>query len=111
MATAGLLASSTRGPAGYRYLDALYGIKGISKYFDAVAVHPYAEDARGVEGELTRIRQRHAPPRRRAHAGLDLRARLGHRRRQPLLLTTPAEQAARLTRRSAGWSRNRRATA
>jgi hypothetical protein len=57
IATAGLLASSTRGPAGYRYLADLYKIRGIRRYFDAVAVHPYAEDARGVEGELSRIRQ------------------------------------------------------
>ena len=57
IATAGLLASSTRGPAGFSYLDDLYAIKGIRKYFDAVSVHPYAEDTRGVEGELTRIRQ------------------------------------------------------
>jgi len=56
IATAGLLASSTRGPAGYSYLNALYSVKGIKKYFDAVSVHPYAEDTRGVEGELTRIR-------------------------------------------------------
>ena len=39
-----------------------------------------------MKGELTRIRQvmrRHGDG---AHAGLDLGARLGHRRRQPLLL-------------------------
>lgn len=55
--TAGLLANSTRGPAGYRYLDALYRVKGIKRYFDAVAIHPYSEDAAGVRGELTRIRR------------------------------------------------------
>jgi polysaccharide biosynthesis protein PslG len=54
--TAGLLANSTRGPAGYRYLDDLYAVKGIRRYFDAVAIHPYSEDARGVRGELSRIR-------------------------------------------------------
>ncbi len=54
--TAGLLANSTRGPAGYRYLDDLYRVKGIKRYFDAVAIHPYSEDAGGVKGELTRIR-------------------------------------------------------
>jgi hypothetical protein len=57
IATAGLLASSTRGPAGYSYLDSLYGVKGIKRYFDAVSIHPYAENVSGVEGELTRIRR------------------------------------------------------
>jgi len=57
IATAGLLASSTRGPTGYRYLRALYRVPGIKRYFDTVSIHPYAEDARGVEGELMRIRQ------------------------------------------------------
>jgi hypothetical protein len=52
----GLLASSTRGEAGYSYLAALYRIPGIKRAFDAVSVHPYAEDAAGVQGELTRIR-------------------------------------------------------
>jgi len=56
IATAGLLANSTRGPAGYRYLDDLYAVKGIRRSFDAVAIHPYSENARGVQGELSRIR-------------------------------------------------------
>ena len=42
----------------------------------------------GVEGELP-ASARHAQPRRRPHAGVDLRARLGHRRRQRLLLDHP----------------------
>jgi hypothetical protein len=57
IATAGLLASSTRGPAGYRYLNELYGVRGIRRYFDAVAIHPYAENAAGVDGELSRVRR------------------------------------------------------
>ena len=32
-------------------------MKGIRRYFDAVAIHPYSEDARGVQGELSRIRR------------------------------------------------------
>ncbi len=56
IATGGLLASSTRGQPGYRYLADLYKVPGIKRAFDAVAVHPYAENARGVEGELSRIR-------------------------------------------------------
>ena len=52
----GLLASSTRGQAGYRYLAELYRVPGVRQAFDAVAVHPYAENAAGVEGELSRIR-------------------------------------------------------
>jgi hypothetical protein len=56
VATAGLLASSSRGPAGYRFLSNLYAVPGFRRAVDAVAIHPYAEDTPGVEGELTRIR-------------------------------------------------------
>jgi hypothetical protein len=56
IATGGLLANSTRGQPGYQYLSDLYKVPGVKKAFDAVAVHPYAENTRGVEGELSRIR-------------------------------------------------------
>jgi hypothetical protein len=97
VATAGLLASSTRGPAGYAYLDDLYAIKGIRKYFDAVSVHPYAEDARGVEGELTRIRR---VMRRRGDGRTPIWiSELGWATGggSPYFSTTPAGQAKRLT--------------
>lgn len=55
--TAGLLASSSRGPPGYVYLNDLYKTPGIKRYFDAVAIHPYAENAAGVQGELVRVRR------------------------------------------------------
>ncbi len=38
------------------YLKKLYKIKGISEFFDAVAVHPFAENEKGVLGGVERIR-------------------------------------------------------
>lgn len=107
VATAGLLASSTRGPAGYRYLNALYRVKGIRKYFDAVSVHPYAESAAGVEGELTRIRdvmRRHGDGRTPVWIS-ELGWATGGG--PSYFLTSPAEQAARLTSSFRWVARNR----
>ncbi len=103
----GLLASSTRGEAGYRYLAKLYRIPGIKRAFDAVAVHPYAENAAGVEGELTRIRSV-----MRSHG--DARtpvwiSELGWATGggNPFFSTTPAGQAARLKSAFRFVARNR----
>jgi hypothetical protein len=92
----GLLASSTRGPAGYRYLADLYRVKGIKRYFDAVAIHPYAEGAGGVEGELSRIRpvmRRYGDARTPVWIS-ELGWATGGG--NPYFSTTPAGQAARL---------------
>jgi Glycosyl hydrolase catalytic core len=97
IATAGLLASSTRGPPGYRYLADLYKVPGIRRAFDAVAVHPYAEDTAGVEGELSRIR---AVMRSHGDGRTPLWiSELGWATGggNPYFTTTPAQQAARLT--------------
>ena len=105
--TAGLLASSTRGPAGYRYLDALYRVKGIKRYFDAVAIHPYSEDTAGVKGEITRIRQvmrRHGDSRTPVWIS-ELGWATGGG--NPVFSTTPAGQAQRLTSAFRFVTRNR----
>lgn len=39
-----------------KYLKALYKVKGVKKQFDAVAIHPYAKDHKGVEGSARRAR-------------------------------------------------------
>jgi hypothetical protein len=105
--TAGLLASSTRGPAGYRYLDALYRVKGIKRYFDAVAIHPYSEDAEGVRGELTRIRRmmrRHGDARTPVWI---TEIGWGTGGGSEYFSTTPADQAKRLSSAFRFVSRNR----
>jgi polysaccharide biosynthesis protein PslG len=40
-----------------RYLAALYGVRGSRKLFDAVALNPYARDARGVVAAVKRVRR------------------------------------------------------
>jgi hypothetical protein len=40
-----------------KYLEKLYKVKGVDKLFDAVAVHPFAEDEKGVLGGVERIRK------------------------------------------------------
>ena len=39
-----------------KYLEKLYKVKGFTKLFDAVAVHPFAENEKGVLGGVERIR-------------------------------------------------------
>lgn len=41
----------------HRYLAALYRVPGARAAFDAVAIHPYAVDVRGVLGALERVRR------------------------------------------------------
>lgn len=38
------------------YLRGLYAVRGVKRAFDAVAIHPYARDYRGVLGAVTRVR-------------------------------------------------------
>ncbi len=48
------------GPKGMplkKFFDELYNIKGVEKYFDAVAVHPYASKAKGVLKQTQAIRK------------------------------------------------------
>jgi hypothetical protein len=40
-----------------RFLRGLYRIRGLKKYFDVVAIHPYARDQRGVLGAVIRARR------------------------------------------------------
>ena len=40
-----------------RFLRGLYRIRGLKKYFDVVAIHPYARDQRGVLGVVIRARR------------------------------------------------------
>ncbi|MGH2992725.1 MAG: hypothetical protein ACRDL1_04235 [Solirubrobacterales bacterium] len=40
-----------------RFLDVLYGIPGAKRYFDGVAVHPYARDVAGVERQILGLRR------------------------------------------------------
>jgi hypothetical protein len=40
-----------------RYLKDLYAIRGARKLWDAVAIHPYARDAKGVQRVLTKVRR------------------------------------------------------
>jgi hypothetical protein len=44
------------------YLRGVYAVRGVKRAFDAVAIHPYARDYRGVLGAVTRVRaaMRHA---------------------------------------------------
>ena len=39
-----------------RYLTKFYGVQGVKKQFEAIALHPYAADETGVEGGLYRLR-------------------------------------------------------
>jgi hypothetical protein len=94
--TAGLLAASTRGPYGYRYLDELYGVKGSRRYFDAVAIHPYSEDAAGIEGELSRIRRVMRRNRDRRTPVWITEVGWATGGGNPYFSMTPAEQAERL---------------
>lgn len=97
IATAGILAASSEGPLGSEYLEDLYAsTPGIARYFDIVAIHPYAVDQRGVEGELIRIR-------RVMRLNADERARIwitelgwGTGGGNQYLSTTPAGQASRM---------------
>jgi hypothetical protein len=38
------------------YLRGVYAVRGAKRAFDAVAIHPYARDYRGVFGAITRVR-------------------------------------------------------
>ena len=40
----------------WRYLDRLYRVNGIESHFDAVALHPYAPNLRGISYQLRRVR-------------------------------------------------------
>ncbi len=40
----------------WRYLDRLYRVSGIERHFDAVALHPYAPNLRGIAYQLRRVR-------------------------------------------------------
>jgi hypothetical protein len=44
-----------RGIYVHRYLEQLYKVRRIEREFDAVAMHPYARNWRGVEGALIRL--------------------------------------------------------
>ncbi len=45
-----------RGIYVHKYLKQLYKVRGIERTFDAVALHPYARNWRGLEGALIRLR-------------------------------------------------------
>lgn len=56
---AGLYGSPAAGRPGlraWRYLGRLYGVPGIERHFDAVALHPYVPSLRGVARQLRRVR-------------------------------------------------------
>lgn len=40
-----------------KFLKRMYRVKRVERSFDAVAIHPYAENARGVKGGLLRVRR------------------------------------------------------
>jgi Glycosyl hydrolase catalytic core len=46
-----------RGIYVHKYLKRLYKVRGIERTFDAVALHPYARNWRGLEGALIRLRR------------------------------------------------------
>lgn len=50
------MAETERATSINDYLKALYKVRGFKSAFDAVGLHPYAEDSRGVEGALARSR-------------------------------------------------------
>jgi Glycosyl hydrolase catalytic core len=41
----------------WKFLDGLYGVNGIKKDFDAVALHPYSPNLRQLKQELMRVRR------------------------------------------------------
>jgi hypothetical protein len=41
----------------WRFLKRLYGVKGIRRFFDTVALHPYAPGLRGLRIQMQRIRK------------------------------------------------------
>ena len=52
----GMPERTSRGMNAEKYLRGLYRVKKIRSKFDVVALHPYAENARGVKGALIRMR-------------------------------------------------------
>lgn len=52
----GMPEKSLRGVSSKRFLTSFYRVKGIERKFDVLALHPYAKNAKGVEGSLTRLR-------------------------------------------------------
>jgi hypothetical protein len=50
------LPESKHGIPIVKYLTSFYRVKGIKKYFDVVAVHPYARGPAGVIGAVQRVR-------------------------------------------------------
>jgi hypothetical protein len=51
------LAGSSKAKTGTKYLRALYRIKGIKRYFDAIAVHAYAKEASVAVDQVERFRR------------------------------------------------------
>jgi hypothetical protein len=66
--TAGLPEYHSKGMDAKRFLKEFYRVKGIKSRFDALGVHAYAADQRGVKGYLERTRNllRRVGDRRRA---------------------------------------------
>jgi len=54
---AGLPEETKGGMNSNVFLRKMYRVNGIRGKFDAVALHPYARDARGTKGALTRLRE------------------------------------------------------
>ena len=52
----GMPERTSRGMNAEKFLRGLYSVKRIESKFDVVALHPYAENARGVKGALIRMR-------------------------------------------------------
>ena len=50
----------------WRFLDRLYGFKGAKKTFDAVAIHPYSPNIKGIEYQLKKRAGGHRRQRREA---------------------------------------------
>lgn len=41
----------------WKFLNKLYGVRGVKRLFDTVAIHPYAENLRGIEIQAEKIRR------------------------------------------------------
>jgi hypothetical protein len=55
--TAGLFGTPPNGMTMWRFLDRFYRFKGARKLFDAVALHPYSPNVKGIAFQLQNARQ------------------------------------------------------
>lgn len=91
-----------------RYLAALYRIRGIARYFDVVALHPYASGVRGVSTDVRRMRSIMARARdSRTELWITEIGFAGSGPRSPYT-SSPRGQASRMTSSYSFITRNRR---